>query len=188
MPYDEKVIDLTLDVSSDEEEDEEPPGRVGRVLETHGPVQLIINGDPMAMPRPRVARKGGVYYGKKVTVAKTDISNRIKAAMDGVVPFKKGVPVKMHITAFMKRPLYHFVNRTRDVNKLKHNYKSAFIMRHAIRKDVDNIAKFYMDAGNKTLYDDDCQVVAVTASKAYHTEGECNGQVCIYLSDMDSGL
>lgn len=35
------------------------------------------------------------------------------------------------------------------------------------KPDVDNIAKFYLDALNKTLYDDDAQIVSLNVIKRY---------------------
>ena len=35
------------------------------------------------------------------------------------------------------------------------------------KPDVDNIAKFYLDALNETLYDDDAQIVSLNVIKRY---------------------
>ena len=41
--------------------------------------------------------------------------------------------------------------------------------------DVDNACKAVLDSLNRVVYDDDCQVVALSASKRFTAEGEAPG-------------
>jgi len=48
--------------------------------------------------------------------------------------------------------------------------KSRKQLYHRSRPDVDNLQKFILDAGNNILWNDDCQIVNITASKLYGPE------------------
>jgi Holliday junction resolvase RusA-like endonuclease len=50
--------------------------------------------------------------------------------------------------------------------QLKANAPEKFIN----RPDIDNLLKFVMDAGNKVLWHDDCQIWKVTMEKIYSLE------------------
>ena len=50
---------------------------------------------------------------------------------------------------------------------MKHKTKQGW---HAVRPDLDNMVKFYLDVSIGTIYEDDKQVVKITAEKVYDKE------------------
>lgn len=50
---------------------------------------------------------------------------------------------------------------------MQHKTKSGW---HAVRPDLDNLVKFYLDVAIGVLYEDDKQVVKITADKMYSVE------------------
>jgi hypothetical protein len=100
-----------------------------------------------------------------------------------------------------KRPLHHFMSSKRGPDRLKNTapsfigHSNAAGNKHDSRdstndnnscvsilpSDVDNLAKFVLDALNGFLYVDDKQIIALTAIKVWDNDDECLGStnVCI---------
>ena len=70
--------------------------------------------------------------------------------------------IEMDITFCYKRPASHFIMK----NKQKVLKENAPFFKIG-RPDVDNLAKFYLDAMQGTFYKDDSQVVSLRANKLY---------------------
>ena len=51
-----------------------------------------------------------------------------------------------------------------------------------IRPDIDNLAKFVLDALNGLLYTDDRQVVKLLVYKLLDNQGECEGRTVVEVS------
>lgn len=124
--------------------------------------KYTIPGQPIAWAR--AGRKGNIYYDsqKKEKIA---ISNYLRALyrqkkiskgpMSCDTEVRKG-PLRLVIHFYMNKPK-------------KYNQKDLFpgIEWYNKRPDLDNMIKFYMDAANGILYQDDAQIVMITASKVY---------------------
>lgn len=149
-----------------------------------------VLGDPMAQPRPRFTmrqckngnQKGIIYDCETAKKAKNNVAAQLKAHFPTVV-YKGDQPVEMVIVAHMKRPNYHFIGGQRDSSKIKEGYQRANPA--VIKKDVDNISKFYMDACNKVLYDDDKQVTQLQVTKLYDNKLDCAGRTEIVVGEYD---
>ena len=105
----------------------------------------------MPQPRPRVAKKGGVFYDKKTRVTKKTIQDVFRSSANvgrGAVVFPKGVSLKMTVTFFFPRPKYYFGKAARKEPKyIMQQYLGDGIL-SVTRTDIDNLAKMILDAGN----------------------------------------
>ena len=96
-----------------------------------------------------------------------------------VVLFSQHEFLKMKVVFRMKRPKIHFVGSRPGPGRLK---PSAPGKLHSIRSDVDNLAKFVMDALNGLVYVDDRQVVNLNVIKVLDSEGLCRGATDVEIS------
>lgn len=106
----------------------------------------VIQGDPVALARARFAR-GSVYDPQKNLKF---ITSLMLKNQHGDLDFHRG-PLHLTVTFFMgiarhtKRPYYH----------------------HIYRPDLDNLIKWINDISNNILFEDDCTVSKITATKVY---------------------
>lgn len=115
-----------------------------------------IYGDPIAQQRPRVTRF--VTYSPQAREKEVfQLQIQSKAPK---IPSEDALNVAM--TFFFKRPKSHY-GTGRNSGKLKQSAPKW----HTKAKDLDNIAKFYMDAMNKIIYKDDGQIVTLSLEKCY---------------------
>jgi Holliday junction resolvase RusA-like endonuclease len=122
---------------------------------------IEIPGNPVAKRRPRFFRRGkgvGTYNSQETEEGKAQlfIANQWRGN-----PTDKAVAVDMRF--FVERPKSHF-GTGRNSEKLK---KSAPAFPTESRKDVDNMAKFFLDCMNGIVFRDDRQVVRLFAEKSY---------------------
>jgi len=118
-------------------------------------INIIIDGHPVAMPRPRFSKTGRTYYPKQVHTHKENIIAAIKKsiAAHGWQKLANRVPVSVTM---------QFVHPRIKRNKSEQReYKTT-------RPDVDNIAKMYLDCCTKAeIWHDDSQVVFLQLSDHY---------------------
>ena len=50
-----------------------------------------------------------------------------------------------------------------------------------VKPDIDNLAKFLLDALTGVLFEDDAQVVELQVFKLRDSVGLCNGRVAVYV-------
>lgn len=115
-----------------------------------------IIGDPIAQKRPRVTRF--VTYSPQARekgVFQLQIQSKAPPK-----PVEEALSVTMDF--YFARPKSHF-GSGKNADKLK----ASAPVNHTKAKDLDNIAKFYMDAMNKIIYKDDGQIVKLKLSKQY---------------------
>ena len=123
---------------------------------------IIIEGVPISKHRPRFAR-----IGKGVRTY-SDQGDDVKAVRDIVKPqiIKKFADA---ITVFclfkIPRPKSHY-GTGKNADLLK---KNAPII-HTSKPDIDNLAKFYLDCLNGIAWEDDKQIIGLSAAKEYSTE------------------
>ena len=123
-------------------------------------IKLIVQGDPKPQKRHRHTSRGWTYdpssKDKKAFILMLR-SNAPKTPLNGALPvtirFSMPYPKKYFRTGKFK-------------GQLKANAPEKFIN----RPDIDNLLKFVMDSGNKTLWNDDCQIWKVTMEKVYSLE------------------
>ena len=115
-------------------------------------ISFKVYGQPQGKARPRFAN-GRVYTPKATKGYEAKIKKAYLTAADSYGGYSFGdEPVRISITAFFK--------------KAKSN-KGIY----AIKKpDIDNIAKIVLDGLNGIAYNDDSQVIYISAAKVYGDE------------------
>lgn len=168
----DNIIDL---VASDSESD---------APEAPLTLNLIIPGHPRPLPRPRFFR-GGIYNPAGGATRTFQGQVRLLIQQQGqatITPFLQAhVPVQMKIRFFLKRPVSHFVGHTRGEGRLK---TQALAMPFSPwGSDIDNMAKFVLDALHGIAYENDRQVVALELQKSRDNVGDCLGRIEIVVSE-----
>ena len=124
---------------------------------------FTLLGKPIAKKRPRFVKETGHVYDPNASDegrALWDLT--LQARELGLVEPLEG-PLHVSFSFTFARPKSHY-GSGRNSNKLK---DSAPLHADKINKDFDNMAKFYADAMNKVIYDDDKQIVASSITKQY---------------------
>lgn len=135
-------------------------------------IQFTIPGDPFAQPRVRATNRGkfaGVYEPKSAKSWKGAAQVHMAAALAAVTGVTDGCcvldpatgPVCVRIVAYFSLAKSHHRKRTPVPAQWNQG-----------AKDVDNIAKAVLDAGNGILWIDDRQVVTLLVKKITATQGE----------------
>ena len=124
-------------------------------------IKFTIPGKPKALKRHRSTRKGRMY----------DPSAKDKHQMWlQIAKYKPKHPlagdIMLKAIFYMPRPKSHY--RT---GRYSHLLKSNAPKLHTSKPDIDNIAKFYLDALTGSFWRDDAIVCALEATKVYAEEG-----------------
>jgi Holliday junction resolvase RusA-like endonuclease len=122
--------------------------------------------DPVAMPRPRVAVRGGKAHGyipSHASQAMWEIRQAAIAALGDVEPLSGALSVT--VTAYLRPP----------ASIPKRDRLTALPVR---RPDVDNFAKCLLD-GCSPLWGDDSQVVDLHAAKRYSLDSPPRWEVVV---------
>ena len=136
-------------------------------------IKLYIPGPPVAQKRPRFVRRGaGVGTYDPSAAAKADLVRCVEAQ---VRPAIMHGPLAVGLAFYLPRPKSH---RT-AAGKLKTKAPS----RHVSRPDVDNLAKFVLDALNGVLWLDDALIVGLLIEKHY-AEGDSPGGTHITIDSL----
>ena len=116
-------------------------------------VAFTVAGEPASKARPIFTTRGG--KPRAITPAET-------VAAEGKVAWSFRLAVRKHDTAgpFGVMVLFHLGNRR--------------------RRDVDNMLKLVLDALNGVAWDDDHQVLEVTARKVQATAETARTEIVIY--------
>lgn len=101
------------------------------------------------------------------------------AERNGFNKFPRNAAVTMTVWCYLRRPDTDFVSRRRAANNLKQSAMTTANTMVPVKPDVDNLAKFLLDALSTVLYEDDAQVVDLHIIKLRDSEGLCNGRVAI---------
>ena len=148
-----------IDISSDNEEEE---------VRTY---EVSVLGKPRPLPRMRHFRNGLWNKAKGPLL-------EFKAAVKKELPtdfsmYRKGVPITLTIWFYLPRPITDFVGGKRTPGNLK---PAAATDRAApLLPDIDNLIKFVLDALNGLVYEDDRQIVKITAYKLRDNNMTCTG-------------
>lgn len=127
--------------------------------------KFVVHGRPLPLQRHRCVKSTNRMYDPSAA-AKRDFL-RLCIAKRPPCGALAG-PLAVHLKFRMPRPKSHF--RT---GKFNHVLRADAPTLHTKTPDVDNLAKFVLDALNGTFYVDDAQIVRLSAVKDYASAEEC---------------
>ena len=117
--------------------------------------EKTINFEPTSLKRHRHTLKGRTY----------DPSAKDKKKFIQLInlPIEKMKhPIKCVLKFYSSRPKSHYRS-----GKYSHILKDSSPIYNTSKKDIDNMAKFILDALNNKLYIDDCQIIKLECEKLY---------------------
>lgn len=118
-------------------------------------VTFWLDGEPVAKARPRMTRSGHVYTPDKTTKAENAIRRAWQEKRGEMI---EG-PVAVSIVFMLKMPV--------NWSKAKKLMAQDQEVLPCKKPDVDNLVKTVMDALNELAWNDDKQVVELSARKVY---------------------
>ncbi|CAN7339924.1 MULTISPECIES: RusA family crossover junction endodeoxyribonuclease [Paraburkholderia] len=126
-------------------------------------VSFTVDGEPVAKGRPRASRTDtGIRMRtpKKTKSYESKIRAAATAAMFGGIPF--GRPVSLKVEIYLPIPA--------SWPKARQTKAAQDVVRATNKPDADNVVKAVKDAMNEIVYEDDSQVVELSARKRYGRE------------------
>lgn len=123
-------------------------------------IKFTVYGDPIPKGRPRVVN-GHAYTPQRTKDQEWKIAFVYKSIY-GSFKFEKGIPLRMVVDAYFKI--------AKSDKKSTREAKISRDIRHTSPPDADNIAKCVQDGANGVIYEDDSQIVELTARKFYSEE------------------
>lgn len=169
---------VTIDLTN-ESDSEASASAADEQADTNQIYFFVVHGNPTPMPRSRFFKKG-LFHKRRTEMSFFKEMVRANMQNSSSLLFEKGVPLKMVVRFYMKRPLSDFKNQTREDGGLRSTALSR--MWTPITPDIDNLAKFVLDALNGVVYEDDKQVVILTLLKIRDCTGECSGRTEVHVS------
>lgn len=131
--------------------------------------EFIYEGEPIGKGRPRF------YNGRAVTPPKTrkyeeEIRLSFLQASKGKLPmYEKEKALSLHLEFRFEIP--------KSYTKKKREQCLKGELKHTKRPDIDNLIKAVLDALNGYLFEDDSQVMKITAVKKYAEKSSVRGEV-----------
>lgn len=120
--------------------------------------EFDIPGEPKGKGRPRFTRNGHTYTPRDTAEYEKLVKLEYKRQC-GEMYFPKGTMLIMYINAFYGIP--------KSTGRKQRERMLLNEICPVKKPDLDNIVKIIADSLNKVAYDDDAQIVNVSASKAY---------------------
>jgi hypothetical protein len=163
----------------------DPTDRVEIEVESSGSttamVLFTVHGKPSPLQRTRFRGKGRATitgYNPSAPL-QAPFLKAAKAALSFrfTVPVFPNQPLFARVVFWVRRPKIHFVACDRASGRLKPKFQDQMAHLPHKRLDVDNLAKFVLDALNGYLYRDDSQIVQLQATKAHDHIGSCDGRI-----------
>ena len=125
-------------------------------------VTVRVNGEPMALARPRFTPSGGGRFYNPSKPFQKEFKERARQALSSHIKFpyfNKNEFLKICIAFYMRRPAIHYNSYGRKRDNAPDLVKG--------RRVVDNMTKFVLEAMNGLLYTDDSQINTVVGVKMY---------------------
>lgn len=129
--------------------------------------------EPVSLKRHRHRLSGGTY-----DPSKQDKDNFIKL-ITNLPENKMTKPIKCNLQFYCKRPKTHY-----KTGKNSGQLKDTAPKYNTNNKDLDNMVKFVLDALNKKLYEDDCQIIEINCAKFYADNSE-NGHIYLKFEEIN---
>ena len=185
------VIELLSDSSEEEAaapaDNEEQAEERNLFLDAEVRHVVIMMGAPKAMPRPEFMAwmRGGRMIRRVVnnaqpiqTTFRDQFIQTIKTEyhLETLpLPIYPHQPMELEMTFYRKVPVSMFRNEDREQGLKQPNLLHTTPL-DVHTPDLDNLAKFVMDALNGVIYTDDRQVVRLILRKTYHMEPPFTGK------------
>ena len=142
---------------------------------------FYINEPPVSQSRPR-------FYNGGIANQQKDQREQFKRVIidqldPSFVPFSGGISLSVEVWFYLKRPNCDFKCSKRGDGRLKSSSSSCGILAPT-GCDIDNLAKFVLDAMNGIVYKDDKQVVKLCCYKLKDNCGSCGGRTIIKVEEF----
>ena len=168
------IVDLLGASSSDSDTNSDPPMPA---------YEFYIPGNPTPLPRSRFFR-GGFFNHSRQAMRDFGLNVRRNLSLTGPgVLFDRQKPVTVTIWFYLKRPATDFVGRQRCPGNLRNESLQCPVL--PIGPDIDNLAKFVLDAMNGIVYHDDRQVVRLQLYKVRDNLQYCLGGTFVEIKEYD---
>ena len=128
-------------------------------------IDFTVPGQPRGKGRPRFARRGNfvaTYTDAKTASYEDQIRFYALQAMGSSEPLKTALEAFIYV----RLPVPQSYSKKRTEACL------SGLERPCKKPDLDNIIKAMMDGMNEVIYDDDVQIVSITATKLYAAKAE----------------
>ena len=90
--------------------------------------------------------------------------------------------VSVEVTFFWPRPRSHMgVGGANLLDRIRNSFAKCFPSK---KVDIDNLAKFVLDAMVGPVYFDDSQVVKLSLLKMHDNEGTCEGRTEVKITEI----
>jgi len=166
-----------------------PPATTPHFISFDRSDQLLtfgIEGNPSPLARNRFFNRG--LFGPSKTKLKSFKSTLEKAMLANqidLIPFPGSLVLSVTVWFYMKRPNEHFVGRRRDPGNIRTQCMEHHSWCRSSRgPDIDNLAKFVLDAMSNAVYKDDGQVVKLVAYMPNDNHALCHGRTIIQVQPM----
>lgn len=117
---------------------------------------IIVNSPPQSQGRPRFTTRGSHAFAFD---PHKDIKNWTRLQISDQFNERIKEPVEVEICFFMPIP--------KSTSKKKTALMLTNEIKHQKNKDLDNLIKFYLDAMNNIVFEDDKQIWRIVAEKKY---------------------
>lgn len=121
-------------------------------------ISIMIEGAPVPKGRPRFMRNGHTYTPEKTRQAEAYVRAEYIEQCEGY-QFPPDVPLAIHCDFYMPIP--------KGTSKKKRAEMHMGTEQPLKKPDIDNLLKLILDALNGTAYEDDKQIVRISARKRY---------------------
>lgn len=121
-------------------------------------IKIILPGEPVAKMRARVCKNFSYDPQEKIKIAhKYQIISYLQS-INFYNPYPSNIPIEIEFTFYM------------TPKKGEEMLPEWGIRENISKKDIDNLAKFYLDVMNKIVYEDDKQINCLISNKYYDSE------------------
>lgn len=138
---------------------------------------IEIPGRPIPLARPRFWAKGfkfgardgqkmekAVVRGIMIRLLRDALNCEIKASVINASKLSSAVAFSVSMQFTFLFP------KSWSKKKVKNSVCMDFLPMHRTKPDIDNLIKFYLDCATGIIWDDDCKICNLSASKCYGNE------------------
>lgn len=122
-----------------------------------------MNDFKIIVPNEPIARSSYMHYVKNGFVGTYDKQANLKKNVSNLI--KSQVLNKEIIKGYLHVKLDFYFSFPKSLTKSNRNL--AFWMEFPTKRDLDNLAKFYLDCCNNIVFNDDRQITSLTCRKFY---------------------